>query len=754
MNLLVRGDARRIPLADKSVHMCVTSPPYFGLRDYGTATWVDGDPGCDHSQTRIASPKMADANIIPVNKGDCRKCGARRVDSQIGLEPSPAEFVAALVGVFREVWRVLRDDGVIFVNLGDSYNSQAQHNNGRSSTLTGGKDGVYRETTEDKKWPGCRPLVVGFKPKDRMGIPHRVVFALQADGWYWRDEIVWCLSGGVRVYARTQKGEMPMTIKDLVRLRPETVQLWNGLKWTQVLGWNASPDRGEPLELVLRSGERIGCTVGHVWPTQRGNVRADELKIGDVLQTCRLPQPEWPRSPSGLDDEMVGWFIGLYIAEGSMDSTGTIQIAGHVKEDKRLVKLGRIAEAFDGHCRIYRDGGNSCTIQLDSPILRGILEAYVGGRIASDKHLKVRAWQRSDAFLKAIIEGYLSGDGHWDTLNERWRIGFCNNDALAADLRTLCARLGYSLRLKRTMHMMGDRKFPGYRGQIRTRVSSHHNNRNDGEIVAIGQSRARKFWDIGVADEPHLFALASGVLTHNSKPNPMPESVTDRTTKAHEFIFMLSKQERYWYDQEAIKEAATCAGAPTERKTAGMMARLSQGGLMRTTPVGRTCGSPDNRNRRSVWSIASESFPGAHFATFPRKLIEPCILAGCPKDTCSGCGAPWVRVTERTGMVLKRSERTHDRGHTRSSGTMLEPPTSRTIGFEPTCSCNLPSIPGVAFDPFNGSGTTGVVALAHGRRYVGLDLSADYLAMAQRRIERPHAKIATTRAEEPLPLFS
>ena len=107
-----------------------------------------------------------------------------------------------------------------------------------------------------------------------------------------------------------------MLIKDLVRLDPSTVQLWNGHKWTQVLGWSQTPRPDVTYEIELRSGERIGCTAGHIWPTQRGNVRADELRVGDVIQTCRLPEPENPKRPDGLDDEIVGWFVGTLHRRG------------------------------------------------------------------------------------------------------------------------------------------------------------------------------------------------------------------------------------------------------------------------------------------------------------------------------------------------------------------------------------------------------------------------------------------------------
>jgi len=141
-------------MPDESVNCCVTSPPYWGLRDYGTAEWEGGRAECDHKVTTGQLPG-ADASV-------CRKCGATRIDQQIGLESTPGEYVAKMVEVFREVRRVLRKDGTLFLNLGDSY---AAH-------------------------PGPR-CADGLKAKDLVGIPWRVAFALQADGWWLRSDIIW-----------------------------------------------------------------------------------------------------------------------------------------------------------------------------------------------------------------------------------------------------------------------------------------------------------------------------------------------------------------------------------------------------------------------------------------------------------------------------------------------------------------------------------------------------------------------------------
>lgn len=296
---ILQGDCRDVlgSLADGSINCCVTSPPYFGLRDYG-------------------------------------------VEGQLGLEPTPDEFVSAMVEVFREVRRVLRDDGTLWLNLGDSY-----ANDGKWGGSTGGK---HASALHGNSGIGRRLLTTGLKPKDLIGIPWRVAFALQADGWYLRQDIIW------------------------------------------------------------------------------------------------------------------------------------------------------------------------------------------------------------------------------------------------------------------------------------------------------------------------------------HKPNPMPESVTDRCTKAHEYIFLFAKSERYYFDADAIKEQAVSNHA------SGNGFKGRQGGAIHM-PMSGGAGTADQwlpggmRNRRSVWTVSTKPFKGAHFATFPPDLIDPCVLAGCPVD-----------------------------------GTVL--------------------------DPFFGAGTTGLVAQKHGRNCVGIELNPDYIAIANERL--------------------
>jgi site-specific DNA-methyltransferase (adenine-specific) len=207
MNNLICGDNRQTlkTLPDKSVQCIVTSPPYFGLRDYGTAAWEGGDAECDHSPekrggrfaTPVSSKQGSNKGSGTASSSDC-PCGAIRVDSQIGLESTPELYVAELVAVFRECKRVLKDDGTLFLNLGDSYwggkgqsgtrgedNQEIRHEKGASINRgyqTLGGAGLTRPTD------GKHPVI---KPKDLIGIPWMVAFALRADGWYLRSDIIW-----------------------------------------------------------------------------------------------------------------------------------------------------------------------------------------------------------------------------------------------------------------------------------------------------------------------------------------------------------------------------------------------------------------------------------------------------------------------------------------------------------------------------------------------------------------------------------
>lgn len=184
-------------LPEASVHTVCTSPPYFGLRDYGTGSWEGGDAECEHkvrTDSRIESSTLGGGKKTVGHSKEgfrtvCRRCGAIRVDNQIGLEATPEDFVAALVDVFREVKRVLRPDGTLWLNLGDSYAGGNTGGNWREGSARA--DGVLKADSNTRRNRNGNGPVSGLKSKDLIGIPWRVAFALQEDGWYLRQDIIW-----------------------------------------------------------------------------------------------------------------------------------------------------------------------------------------------------------------------------------------------------------------------------------------------------------------------------------------------------------------------------------------------------------------------------------------------------------------------------------------------------------------------------------------------------------------------------------
>jgi DNA modification methylase len=221
----------------------------------------------------------------------------------------------------------------------------------------------------------------------------------------------------------------------------------------------------------------------------------------------------------------------------------------------------------------------------------------------------------------------------------------------------------------------------------------------------------------------------------------MPESCRDRPTRAHENIFLLSKAPRYFYDADAVREKH----AEPERSTGKMEGFDTKGTDGLSRPDFREGGkprtyNPAGRNLRDVWIINPQGFPGAHFATFPPALVEPCIKAGTSeKGCCSICGAPIRRVVEATGGTI--GEAWHDHSDDLGLGQQkdadgMESYSRETTGWEPTCDCEDAgeSVPCKVLDPFGGAGTAALVADRLGRDAVLVELNKEYAEMARDRI--------------------
>jgi DNA modification methylase len=247
-------------------------------------------------------------------------------------------------------------------------------------------------------------------------------------------------------------------------------------------------------------------------------------------------------------------------------------------------------------------------------------------------------------------------------------------------------------------------------------------------------------WMVAFALRADGWYLRSDIIW--AKPNPMPESVTDRPTKAHEYIFLLSKRKRYFYDAEAVREPGAIPAGTKAAK--GSAERFNTPGVNSRPPEYKIYNG--TRNRRSVWTIPTQPYPEAHFATFPPKLIEPCILAGTSPKACEICGAPWKRVVERDGMTSREWQKIRGdgtKGFDKKMGKQGKSiaggrppdPVYKTVGWQPTCTCqNEGKGRCIVLDPFVGSGTTLWVAERFGRDSIGIEINPKYCELVKKRM--------------------
>lgn len=255
-------------------------------------------------------------------------------------------------------------------------------------------------------------------------------------------------------------------------------------------------------------------------------------------------------------------------------------------------------------------------------------------------------------------------------------------------------------------------------------------------------------WRLAFALQADGWYLRSDIVWH--KPNPMPESVLDRPTKSHEYLFLLSKSERYFYDPDAIREPYledTHKRAAYGWSSTGSRIQGHQPGVDKREDPDYDKLNVIGRNKRTVWTVPTAPFPEAHFATFPEKLIEPCILAGTSeRGVCAKCGAPWTRVVDRSSVNRSNAAaagtvivgKGHPTNQVREGHDVRNGPTSisRTLCWNPSCKCGTERTePAIVLDPFMGAGTTALVALKAGRHFVGVELNPEYADLARRRIE-------------------
>lgn len=233
-----------------------------------------------------------------------------------------------------------------------------------------------------------------------------------------------------------------------------------------------------------------------------------------------------------------------------------------------------------------------------------------------------------------------------------------------------------------------------------------------------------------------------------SKTNAMPESVRDRPAKSHEYLFLLAKSERYYYDIEAsrqpLKEKTRSSwGCKVTTNGGDQLGKVKSDNWAKTVterrPRTNADGSLAGAAMRSVISCAGARYKGAHFATFPHQLITPLIAASSSPRACECCGSPWSRIVARAPMEIRPGPKAGSYGSRTTdglSGTMLEPARSSTTGWRAICTCESEGTGRcLVIDPFMGAGTTALVAQSLGRDYLGIELNPTYIQLAEQRLK-------------------
>lgn len=253
-------------------------------------------------------------------------------------------------------------------------------------------------------------------------------------------------------------------------------------------------------------------------------------------------------------------------------------------------------------------------------------------------------------------------------------------------------------------------------------------------------------WRVAFALQDDGWYLRSDIIWE--KKNAMPESVSDRPTKSHEYLFLLTKEPKYYFDQEAVREPHTSTrwgGATITQPEDSKYAGESTGASSALSRPGREWNAyPEGgRNVRTVWSIATESYGDSHFATFPQELPRRCIKAGTSEGgCCPECGNPWERLVEKPDFA-EQPKRSSDRwdfrnGDRTSAGQQWQDWRDANpdiqLGWAATCGHAHEPVPCTVLDPFMGSGTTAVVARALGRHSIGIDLNRSYCNLAAGRL--------------------
>lgn len=364
-----------------------------------------------------------------------------------------------------------------------------------------------------------------------------------------------CIAGSSELYIKNNINEhKKIFLKDIYRHSDlSKLSLWDGTKWNRINNVILNSNPQDILKITLESGEIIKATGEHIFIDEMGNeIIANNLKKGDVLKTTTLPNTNNINKAEMLSENMA-WFIGLYLAEGSM-SNHKIQISSNTNETFRIDRIKELCSEYDGKYHIYiKPNSNTMTINVSSIIIEAYLNKYLKGNDCYSKAFTNSFFNLSNKLIEIAFMSYLNADGGKDLKNKRYRIGFTGkNRQLERDIRTICAKLNLRVTIKmdKIKNTITNKIHPVLRGSVylstgRRFIPSRIVNI---ENIEINNSKT-KYFDIILEDKPNIFSLSSGIILHNCNPVPI-NSKNNYLSNATEYFFTFVKGGKPTFNSE------------------------------------------------------------------------------------------------------------------------------------------------------------------------------------------------------------
>lgn len=339
------------------------------------------------------------------------------------------------------------------------------------------------------------------------------------------DIISWhkCLSGSTEVFIKNSVDEiLKMSLKDVCR-HPniQSLKIWDGKSFSPII--NACKTTvSDYVEVTLHNGNSFNCSLEHPFYVNNKKVLSKNLKVGDILDTVNLSF-DLGEDYNYISNELA-WLCGFYLANGSKQSHKIVSFALNKQKTNILEKIQTVCKQYPSKYYIFDskkvDRPNSRCINVTSKVIESVIDTYITGKDAYSKHFTSNVWKSGKRILKNIIDGYLDGDGSFDSQNNRYRLNFTRkNYELCKDLISASSILNYKISLRKSFASFNNKKWATWSGEIKKEVGKALT--NPYQIVDIKVIHGKKdLIDIEVDNESHTFALFDGVLTHNCNALP------------------------------------------------------------------------------------------------------------------------------------------------------------------------------------------------------------------------------------------